>query len=70
MRGRAIVQVAVAALQNPGAVGMTAHLSGGVTDGPVVLRLDRPTARAGRLTRSPGAYRIPSAASVARRIAS
>ena len=36
------------ALQNPGAVGLTAYLSGGVTNGPIVLRMSdlsaRPTA--------------------------
>ena len=34
-----------AALQNPGAVGMTTYLSGSVTNGPVVVRLDNLTAR-------------------------
>jgi len=34
-----------AALQNPGAVGMTSYLSGSVTNAPVVLRLDNVTAR-------------------------
>jgi PKD repeat protein len=34
-----------AALQNPGAVGLTAYLSGSVTNGPIVLRLDDVGAR-------------------------
>jgi hypothetical protein len=34
-----------AALQNPGAVGLTAYLSGSVTNGPIVLRLDDVSAR-------------------------
>jgi PKD repeat protein len=34
-----------AALQNPGAVGMTSYLSGSVTNGPIVLRLSALSAR-------------------------
>ena len=34
-----------AALQNPGAVGLTSYLSGSVTNGPIVVRMDSLSAR-------------------------